>query len=123
MLGHCDGMYTTADESERSFYTMHLYLNDSAQALDGLVDLNIDSEGSEGELLQGGATTFHGNSHEGRLDADPKIGRVLIFQQRNLLHSGDDVIKGTKYTMRSDLMYRLEVANYDDEGDFIEFGE
>ena len=25
-----------------------------------------------------------------------------------LLHSGDDVLQGTKYTMRTDLMYSLE---------------
>ena len=39
------------------------------------------------------------------LDVEPKVGRVLIFQHRNLLHSGDDVIRGTKYTLRTDLMY------------------
>jgi hypothetical protein len=35
-------------------------------------------------------------------------GRVLIFQHRRLLHSGDDVKAGIKYTMRSDLMYEFE---------------
>ena len=44
-----------------------------------------------------------------RLDVDPKMGRVLIFQHAHLLHSGDEVHKGIKYTMRSDLMYeRIE---------------
>ncbi|EHK99079.1 hypothetical protein GLAREA_09125 [Glarea lozoyensis ATCC 20868] len=118
---HCDGKYTTPDGKETSFYTMHLYLNDSAQALDGLVDMNID--GGEEEMLQGGATTFHGTRYqEARLDADPKIGRVLIFQQRRLLHSGDEVVKGTKYTMRSDLMYSLDESDRGDE-DGIVFGE
>ena len=41
-----------------------------------------------------------------RLDVVPKMGRVLIFQQRDLLHSGDDVTAGTKLTMRTDLMYK-----------------
>lgn len=41
-----------------------------------------------------------------RLDVAPKMGRVLIFQQRGLLHSGDDVKAGTKLTMRTELMYQ-----------------
>jgi hypothetical protein len=41
------------------------------------------------------------------MDVDPKAGRVLIFQHRNLYHSGDDVLAGVKYTMRTDIMYEL----------------
>lgn len=63
-------------------------------------------------MLRGGATTFHSRNLQHRLDVHPKAGRVLIFQQRGLLHSGDDVVKGVKFTMRSDVMYE-----YDDEGD------
>lgn len=59
-------------------------------------------------MLRGGATTFHSRDMKERLDVDPKVGRVLIFQHRRLLHSGDDVVSGIKYTMRSDLMFRFE---------------
>lgn len=59
-------------------------------------------------MLRGGATTFHSRDMKERLDVDPKVGRVLIFQHRRLLHSGDDVVEGIKYTMRSDLMFRFE---------------
>nr|POE79725.1 hypothetical protein CFP56_07790 [Quercus suber] len=38
----------------------------------------------------------------------PRCGRILLFQHRDLLHSGDDVVRGVKYTMRTDLMYALE---------------
>jgi hypothetical protein len=31
-----------------------------------------------------------------------------MFQHRNLLHSGDDVVRGLKLTMRTDLMYKKE---------------
>jgi hypothetical protein len=41
------------------------------------------------------------------VDVDPKAGRVLIFQHRDLYHCGDDVLKGVKYTMRTDIMYEL----------------
>lgn len=45
-----------------------------------------------------------------RYDVLPKAGRVLLFQHRDLIHSGDDVLSGTKYTMRTDLLYSVENA-------------
>jgi len=39
------------------------------------------------------------------MDVFPKIGRALLFQQRMLVHSGEPVTRGTKYTMRSDFMF------------------
>jgi len=39
------------------------------------------------------------------IDIEPKIGRVLIFQQRDVFHSGEEVTKGLKYAMRSDFMF------------------
>lgn len=41
-------------------------------------------------------------------DVLPKAGRILLFQHRDLIHSGDDVVSGTKYTMRTDLMFSLD---------------
>ena len=58
--------------------------------------------------LVGGATTFHSLDMKRKLDVMPKSGRILLFQHRSLLHSGDDVLKGVKYTLRTDLMYTLE---------------
>lgn len=46
----------------------------------------------------------------------PKAGRILLFQHRNLLHSGEDVVSGTKYTMRTDLMYSLETGELRERG-------
>ncbi|KAL8952488.1 MAG: hypothetical protein Q9222_001591 [Ikaeria aurantiellina] len=91
---HCDGTYVTPDGSEMSYYTLHLYLNDSECS-------------TPGTGMEGGATRFHSLSWDESkyFDIDPKVGRVLIFQHRNLLHSGDDVAKGTKFTLRTDLMY------------------
>ena len=97
-----------------------MYLNDSAQAL-GIKKpafgfLGGKKADGEEEMLRGGATTFHSRDERRRLDVDPKAGRVLIFQQRRLFHSGDDVTAGIKYTMRSDLMYGFETKNAN-EGD------
>ncbi|KAK0626882.1 hypothetical protein B0T14DRAFT_511252 [Immersiella caudata] len=78
-----------------SLFTLHLYLNDSKAAV-----------GDSAELA-GGATPFLSSDYKRRIDVDPKAGRVLIFQQRGLMHSGDDVREGVKYTMRTDIMYEL----------------
>jgi hypothetical protein len=94
---HCDGTYETPDGKERSYFTLHLYLSDAD-----------DSKG--GEPLKGGATTFYSYNMQNRVDVKPKYGRVLMFQHRFLLHSGDDVLSGTKYTMRTDVMFAKKAA-------------
>ena len=93
VIVHCDGAYETPDRSEISFYTLHLYLNES------------DPDGPDGEL-RGGATTFHSGNLKQELRVEPKVGRVLIFQHRSLLHSGEELESGTKLTLRTDIMYR-----------------
>lgn len=101
---HCDGAYQDPATEERSFYTLHLYLNDSKQTVPDQEDID----------LVGGATTFHlkrdtkwDELESRKIDVDPKTGRVLIFQHKKLLHAGADVTAGIKYTMRTDLMYKL----------------
>lgn len=104
-----------------------MYLNDSGAAL-GIPEPKDKKEerrdDPRDEILRGGATTFHSHDRKRRLDVDPKAGRVLIFQHARLLHSGDDVRSGIKYTMRSDLMFRFEGGkdNYSDEEDGVVFG-
>ncbi|KAH8647880.1 hypothetical protein BX600DRAFT_443221 [Xylariales sp. PMI_506] len=82
---HCDGMFT---DKQRSFLTVHLYLNDQG--------------------LEGGATRFlpDGGDPNGRhVEVDPKMGSVLVFQQRDMWHEGCEVTKGFKYTVRTDAIY------------------
>lgn len=51
---------------------------------------------------------------------DPKAGRAFVFQHKGLLHSGDRVTAGVKYTMRCDLMYDwVDVADEDDYGGVV----
>jgi len=104
---HYDGTYITPDRRERTFYTLHLYLNDSVNANPTSAATSTSEEAAPFPelLIKGGATTFHSNNMARRLDVDPKAGRVLIFQHRGLLHSGDEVLEGIKYTMRTDLMF------------------
>jgi hypothetical protein len=39
------------------------------------------------------------------IDVEPLQGRVLIFQHMNLLHSGEEIVSGEKFTVRTDFMY------------------
>jgi hypothetical protein len=134
---HWDGCFVTPDEREKSLYTIHLYLNgDGEQDMEelkphleraekgdwltgnyGKDDLaEIGSEEAqagdslgESEALLGGATSFmDGISSREFLRVFPKTGSILIFQQRNLFHCGDDVFRGVKYTLRTDVMYTTE---------------
>lgn len=98
---HGDGSYVTPDGSEISFLTVHIYLNGSA--IRDVTD-EQDLEDSE-KSLRGGATRFFGYGHN-EYDVNPQTGACLIFQHRSLLHSGEEVEQGTKYTIRTDIMYR-----------------
>lgn len=103
---HCDGEYSEEKEDGtvlRTHYTVHLYLNDSVQEV-----------GEDRAELVGGATSFLSENEKRKVDCDPRAGRVLIFQHSRLYHSGDDVVRGTKYTMRTDILYEL-VREKDEE--------
>ena len=88
---HCDRTYFTPDRSEISYYTLQLYLNGDA------------------ETLKGGSTRFFSRKDSGTrpyLDVPSRTGRIIIFQQFGLLHSGEEVVSGEKFAMRTDLMYK-----------------
>ncbi|KAH6912961.1 hypothetical protein BKA70DRAFT_1265630 [Coprinopsis sp. MPI-PUGE-AT-0042] len=87
---HCDGLMEKPDVGQKSFVTLHVYLNERDE---------------DGTLLEGGATRFWTPDQKHFLDVEPKLGRVLIFQQRMLVHSGEEVTRGMKYTMRTDFMF------------------
>lgn len=124
---HCDGTYVTPEGMQRSFFTLHLYLNDGEEVEGGGDEERrspfVGEEGEPVEGLRGGATTFHGPNDmfalqfgdpgDGverlKVDVVPRVGRVLLFQHRHMVHSGDDVVAGVKYTMRTDVMFEKEV--------------
>ncbi|KAI9162966.1 hypothetical protein HJFPF1_04561 [Paramyrothecium foliicola] len=92
---HIDGPFWY-EEDGREFetqFTLHLYLNDSANVTGSIQD------------LVGGATAFLSRDRTRRLDVDPKAGSVLVFQHKNLVHEGAAVGRGVKYTMRTDILY------------------
>lgn len=87
---HVDGQFTC--NKDRSHLTVQLYLNE------------VDEK-------SGGATQFieeeykHGVERK-VLNVQPKTGLALIFEQ-DLLHQGTEVLEGIKYTIRTDIMYRV----------------
>ncbi|RSK31799.1 2OG-Fe(II) oxygenase [Hymenobacter metallilatus] len=79
--GHFDESYIR-NETEASYYTFMIYLNDN---------------------FQGGDTTFQ------KLQIQPKQGMALVFLH-NLYHAGSEVTQGVKYVLRTDVMYRIQEA-------------
>lgn len=75
---HYDGAFIR-DERQQSLLTLMVYLN---------------------EGFTGGATAFH----DWDVHVGPRTGMALLFQHR-LLHEGCELIEGTKYVLRSDVMY------------------
>ncbi|KAL4804245.1 hypothetical protein BDV18DRAFT_28925 [Aspergillus unguis] len=110
---HWDAHYMSPDKKEKSWFTVHLYLNGDGEqdleelkrANEGLTDEtpNMDPAGK----LLGGATSFTPRIQETErlVRVFPKAGSVLVFQQNELMHSGDPVFQGTKHTLRTDVMY------------------
>ena len=77
---HRDGNFTR-NTQERSFYTFLMYLNDD---------------------FDGGGTEF-----KDLFTVSPKQGSLLVFFHP-LKHEGKILTAGTKYVLRSDIMYRLQ---------------
>lgn len=75
---HFDGAYVRS-ATERSELTLMVYLNDG---------------------FDGGTTRFHDLG----VEVAPRAGTALVFQHR-LLHEGCVIRSGTKYVLRSDVMY------------------
>lgn len=80
---HIDGKYKESDTCE-SKLTLLIYLSDD---------------------FTGGETTFFTKTEdELRFKIKPKLGQVLVFDHHQL-HSGDPIIEGIKYVLRTDVMY------------------
>ena len=101
---HCDGMYYTPDRKRVSYYTLQIYLSGDSEGLKG-GSTRIFSRKDAWDL--GNNAPLKGPC----LDIPSRVGRVLVFEQANLLHSGEPIKKGIKVSMRTDFMYEVV---YDD---------
>lgn len=91
---HEDGYYIRPDDSEMSYITVQIYLNDVKEE-------------------DGGATTFIKDTYN-RIYQDysviPKVGRVLLFEH-DIKHEGSILKNGLKYCIRTDVMYSVTKNN------------
>jgi len=91
---HWDGTYIRPDQSERSYITVILYLNESPEF-----------EGGETNFLP---TCPSGDkSKQSEWSVGIKTGSILCFQH-NIFHEGAYLSKGMKYCVRTDVMYDNE---------------
>jgi hypothetical protein len=120
---HCDGPYGETGpngEALRTWFTVHVYLNDSKDGIEedpavmSLTKEERDEKRKEVELV-GGATDFLSSDEERKISVHPRAGRVLLFQHRRLYHSGADVFAGTKYTVRTDVLFELQREEEEDK--------
>ncbi|KAJ1302065.1 hypothetical protein OPQ81_000899 [Rhizoctonia solani] len=100
---HCDSSYYSTDKKQVSYYTLQLYLNGSADELKGGATRFWKSGKVDGLEKR---KTQPGMPLRKFVDVEPRVGRALIFEQRGLVHSGEEVIKGIKLTVRTDLMFQ-----------------
>ena len=87
---HEDGYYIRPDNSEMSYITVQIYLNDLKEE-------------------DGGATTFIENTYNRiyqNYSVIPKVGRVLLFEH-DIEHEGSILKSGIKYCIRTDVMYSI----------------
>jgi len=80
---HFDGAFERSLD-EISMFTFMIYLNDD---------------------FTGGETNFYVSNGRLRVSVKPEKGKALVFWHRQL-HEGAPVIKGRKYVLRTDVMYR-----------------
>ncbi len=87
---HFDGSYNRFARREASELTFLIYLN--ADYTGGTTDFHYDFE------------TYERLGGVPRLRVTPARGTALVFLHR-LLHEGAPVLTGTKYVLRTDVMY------------------
>ncbi len=112
--------WVTEDESQLSWYTLLIYLNDGRGSLPAKPARGA-AEAAEG--FTGGATSLMSGAADGRpcdkagergearesVRVVPKAGAALVFPHGehpcSVLHAGDEVVSGTKYVIRTDVLF------------------
>jgi Rps23 Pro-64 3,4-dihydroxylase Tpa1-like proline 4-hydroxylase len=87
---HQDGYYIRPDNSEMSYITVQIYLND----LD-------EKDGGETTFIEDVYNKIYKN-----YSVIPKVGRVLLFEH-DIEHEGSILKNGLKYCIRTDVMYSI----------------
>ncbi|KAI1338306.1 hypothetical protein F5Y15DRAFT_416952 [Xylariaceae sp. FL0016] len=107
----------SGNSDEKSFLTCQLYLNDApgnkdAEPSGGGETRFWASQVGKRRKVQEDDNTAKSSNAGAYLDIKPKLGRALVFQQRMLWHSGQEIKQGEKFTVRLDLMYERHLEKY-----------
>lgn len=98
---HYDGCYETPDGRSRSWVTFMVYLNDGA--VGGETRIQVANDGDAlARLFESGVDPI--------VDIVPRTGMGLMFLHQ-LRHTGAEVRQGSKYVVRSDVMYSMIAAS------------
>jgi len=97
---HCDGMFRRS-EDEQSLFTCMFYLNGD---LDGGATRFL----KPGDGTLGSAPLEAARQEELLASVPPETGLCLLFYQKGLLHEGEDLHAGSKYILRTDVMFRRD---------------
>jgi 2OG-Fe(II) oxygenase superfamily len=102
---HNDGIFVRDDNTQCSYVTIHLYLNDVEPGAGGETTFTTEQM-SYGRHLHKKGREEKQEEEVKRVSVRPVIGRVLIFEH-HLPHEGSTLLNGEKYTVRTDVMYDL----------------
>lgn len=89
-VAHYDGAFCRPNTKNKTCLTLQLYLTQ--------------------DRIEGGATRFVDHDGGNPVSCEPIGGRALVFQH-NILHDGEEVKEGVKYTIRTDVEYGSECAS------------
>ncbi len=97
---HRDGAYSPS-QGQRSFLTVMLYLNDHTQ-------------------FEGGATRFYADRfvEEPDFEVAPERGQAIVFSHA-FWHDGQAVTQGTKYVLRTDVVYESSLPVQDGHRGYV----
>ena len=94
---HVDQSWRGDDVEHNTEYTLLIYLNTAG-----------GEARWEGQPLVGGDTVFHATAKTECARVSPEAGMALLHAhgRRCLMHEGEEVMRGAKYLLRADVMYR-----------------
>lgn len=99
-----------ADNSQCSYVTIHLYLTDVPEGNGGETTFTTEDMTYGRHVKKNQGRGAEREREIQRLSVRPVTGRVLIFEH-HLPHEGSTLLKGVKYTVRTDVMYDLGVKD------------
>jgi len=109
---HCDALLRhPTNRRLASYYTLQIYLTGTPNTLmGGSTRIFHPKDARDSDLT----ATLQGPC----VDIPARVGRVLVFEQCDLLHSGEPVERGVKVSIRTDFLY--EVVHVEEENEAMQ---